>query len=194
MSCERKAAKGRTVGYARVSTSDQNLALQRRALKQAGCTIIYEDNGVSATAKHRPAYERALKQLRPGSTFVVWRLDRAWRSTIAAIQTMQEFEARGTAFRCLTLDIDSSTPEGRKWFRDMASWAEYERELIGMRTRAGLEAARERGVRLGRPRLLSDEEAADAVAAVKDEGRTVTEVAASMNVSWHTVARVVGRV
>ena len=137
------------IGYARVSKSEQNLHLQIDALKAAGCETIFKDGGVSADGRKRPAFEEALQSLQPGDTLVMWRLDRAFRSTLHALMTVQNLQERGIGFCCTEIRIDTTTPEGRKWFRDMVSSAEYERELNIERTKAGLAAARARGKCLG---------------------------------------------
>ena len=100
----------RTIGYARVLTEDQHLDLQINALKLAGCSAIFEDRGVSATAKRRPGFEQALSSLQAGDVFVVWKMDRAFRSLKNALNILEEFENRGIEFRCLTEDIDTPPP------------------------------------------------------------------------------------
>lgn len=146
---------GRIIGYARVSTEDQHLDLQIDALKLAGCSSIFEDRGVSATAKRRPGFEQALSSLRAGDVFVVWKMDRAFRSLKNALDILEEFENRAIEFRCLTEDIDTTTPMGKCMYQIRHAFSELERNLIRERTKAGMEAARQRGAHLGRPKKLS---------------------------------------
>jgi len=145
----------RIIGYARVSTEDQHLDLQIDALKLAGCSAIFEDHGVSATAKRRPGFEKALAHLRTGDVFVVWKMDRAFRSLKNALNILEEFENRAIEFRCLTEDIDTTTPMGKCMYQIRHAFSELERNLIRERTKAGMEAARQRGALLGRPKKLS---------------------------------------
>nr|WP_206673323.1 recombinase family protein [Tepidiphilus baoligensis] len=133
------------IGYARVSTQDQNLELQREALTKAGCERIFEDRA-SGSRTDREGLARAIDMLRSGDTLVVWKLDRLGRSVKQLLDLVGELQQRGVQFKSLTDAIDTSTPSGRFFFHVMASLAEMERELIVERTRAGLEAAR----RLGR--------------------------------------------
>ncbi|MBL8496794.1 recombinase family protein [Nitrosomonas sp. JL21] len=146
---------GRIIGYARVSTEDQHLDLQINALKLAGCNAIFEDRGISATAKRRPGFEKALSHLQTGDVFVVWKMDRAFRSLKNALNILEEFENRAIEFRCLTEDIDTTTPMGKCMYQIRHAFSELERNLIRERTKAGMEAARQRGARLGRPKKLS---------------------------------------
>lgn len=136
------------VGYARVSTLDQKLDLQLDALKKYGCTKIVTEK--KSAAKERPEREKMLKALQDGDTLVVWRLDRIGRSMVDIINTVHGIGLRGVKFVSITDHIDTSTPNGRLWLNIIASFAEYERELIIDRTRTGLEAARARGKKGGR--------------------------------------------
>ena len=145
----------RIIGYARVSTEDQHLDLQIDALKLAGCSSIFEDHGLSATAKRRPGFEQALASLQAGGIFVVWKMDRAFRSLKNALDILEEFENRAIEFRCLTEDIDTTTPMGKCMYQIRHAFSELERNLIRERTKAGMEAARQRGAHLGRPKKLS---------------------------------------
>jgi len=146
---------GRIIGYARVSTEDQHLDLQIDALTLAGCSTIFEDHGVSATAKRRPGFGQALASLQTGDIFVVWKMDRAFRSLKNALDILEEFENRAIEFRCLTEDIDTTTPMGKCMYQIRHAFSELERNLIRERTKAGMEAARQRGAHLGRPKKLS---------------------------------------
>ena len=142
------------IGYARVSTDDQTLDLQRDALKQAGCTELYEEHASGRTAA-RPQLEGCLKALREGDTLVVWRLDRLGRSLQDLIELTNNFQTRGVEFESLTERIDTSSPTGRLVFHLFGALAEFERSLIRERTMAGLKAARARGRKGGRPKKLT---------------------------------------
>ncbi|HHA1396956.1 TPA: recombinase family protein [Enterobacter hormaechei subsp. xiangfangensis] len=141
------------IGYVRVSTNDQNTALQRNALDSAGCELIFEDK-ISGKTSDRPGLKKVLRTLSEGDTLVVWKLDRLGRSMRHLVTMIEELREKGINFRSLTDSIDTSTPMGRFFFHVMGALAEMERELIVERTRAGLAAAREEG-RIGgrRPKL-----------------------------------------
>lgn len=142
-------------GYARVSTDEQNPALQFDALKRAGCGRIFTEYA-SGARTNRPALEEVLRLLRSGDTLVTWKLDRLGRSLSHLISLVAELDSRGVAFRSLSEAIDTGTASGRLLFHVMGALAEFERALISERTRAGMAAARARGVVLGRPtKLLS---------------------------------------
>lgn len=143
------------IGYARVSTQDQNLDLQTEALTRAGCEKIYEDK-ISGVRVERPGLTRALEMLREGDTLVVWKLDRLGRSVKQLVDMVGELHKQGIQFKSLTDAIDTGTPAGRFFFHVMASLAEMERELIIERTRAGLDAAKQLGRKGGRkPKMTS---------------------------------------
>lgn len=137
------------IGYARVSTQDQNLDVQREALNKAGCKKVFEDKA-SGTRSERPALIKTLEILREGDTLVVWKLDRLGRSVKQLVDLVGELHKRGIQFKSLTDAIDTGSPSGRFFFHVMASLAEMERELIVERTRAGLEVARQLGRKGGR--------------------------------------------
>lgn len=141
------------IGYARVSTDEQNPALQFDALTRAGCKTIFTESA-SGAAVSRPALEKALSALRPGDTLVTWKLDRLGRSLSHLIGIVTLLECRGVAFRSLSESIDTETASGRLLFHVMGALAEFERALISERTRAGMAAARARGRNIGRPRKL----------------------------------------
>jgi DNA invertase Pin-like site-specific DNA recombinase len=138
------------IGYARVSTDEQTLHLQEDALKAAGCDRLFTDT-ISGATSERPGLAEALDFIRPGDTIVVWRLDRLGRSLRHLIETITDLEKRGIGFRSLTESIDTTSPGGKLIFHIFGALAEFERDLIRQRTRAGLEAARARGRRGGRP-------------------------------------------
>ncbi|MEJ5177233.1 recombinase family protein [Erwinia sp. MYb416] len=144
------------IGYIRVSTNDQNTALQRNALDSAGCELIFEDK-ISGKTADRPGLKKLLKALSAGDTLVVWKLDRLGRSMRNLVILVEELRERDINFRSLTDSIDTSTPMGRFFFHVMGALAEMERELIVERTHAGLAAARAEG-RIGgrRPKLSAE--------------------------------------
>jgi len=144
------------IGYARVSTSDQNLDLQQDALKQAGCERIIVDEITGSVAK-RPGLDKVRELLRAGDTLVVWRLDRLGRSLRDLIDWAQYLEAQQIALQSLHESIDTSTPTGKLTFHLFGALAEFERNLIRERTQAGLAAARARGRFGGRPKALDAE-------------------------------------
>ncbi|EPY8426540.1 recombinase family protein [Citrobacter youngae] len=144
------------IGYVRVSTNDQNTALQRNALECAGCELIFEDK-ISGKVSERPGLKKLLRTLSEGDTLVVWKLDRLGRSMRHLVGLVEELREKGVNFRSLTDSIDTSTPMGRFFFHVMGALAEMERELIVERTRAGLEAARaERRIGGRRPKFSDD--------------------------------------
>jgi DNA invertase Pin-like site-specific DNA recombinase len=178
------------IGYARVSTDEQNLGLQVDALKAAGCARIYRDNGVSAVACERPAFTRALAGLRRGDTLVIWKLDRAFRSLLDALNVLADLERRGVHFHSLTDAIDTTTPMGRFAYQIRNAFSELERELIVERTKAGIAAARRRGVRIGRPPKLTSAQVEKAAAHLA-AGATVAALARRLRVSPRTLSRAI---
>lgn len=177
------------IGYARVSTDEQKLDLQMKALKNAGCERIYEDYGVSGKTFDRNGLETALGTLNKGDTLVVWRLDRLGRSLSKLVELMEHLGARGIDFRSLSESIDTTSSGGRLVFHMMAALAEFERSLISERTRAGMQAARENGKHLGRPRSLTCEQIDQAIVATEVDGETITDVAERFAVSRRSLKR-----
>ncbi len=143
------------IGYARVSTQDQNLDLQIDALVKTGCEKVFEDK-LSGSRAERPGFAKALEMLREGDTLVVWKLDRLGRSVKNLIDLVGKLHKQGIQLKSLTDNIDTGTPSGRFFFHVMASLAEMERELTVERTRAGLEVARQLGRKGGRKRLMTN--------------------------------------
>ena len=176
------------VGYARVSTRDQTPALQLDALRAAGCRRVFEETA-SGAQRDRPQLKAALDYLREGDTLVVWKLDRLARSTQQLIGTVEELARRGVGFRCLTQDIDTTTAGGRLVFTVFSAIAEFERGVIRERTMAGLQAARARGRKGGRPPALSAKDLAAARALLRDPEITVAEVARRLGVVPSTLYR-----
>ena len=175
------------IGYARISTQDQSLGLQRDALVQANCEKIYEDK-ISGTRSERPGLEFALEVLREGDTLVVWKLDRLGRSVKGLVSLVNDLSDRGVHFNSLTDNINTSTPSGRFFFHVMASLAQMERELIVERTRAGLIAARQQGRVGGRKRSMTDSKI-DSAKKLLANGIPPKEVAKNLGVSVPTLYR-----
>ncbi len=176
------------VGYARVSTRDQTPELQIGALRGAGCEKIFTETASGAGA-HRPEFDAALDYLRPGDTLVVWKLDRLARSLRSLVRTMQDLAEHDVGFRSLTETIDTTTAGGRLVFHIFSALAEFERELTRERTMAGLEAARARGHRPGRPSKLGEKELREAEALLRDPKIRVVDVAGRLGVSPSTLYR-----
>ncbi len=176
-------------GYARVSTTDQNPALQLDALRAAGCSRIFTDHASGAKTA-RPELTRALDQLRAGDTLIVWKLDRLGRSLPHLVETVKALADRDVGLRSLQDPIDTTTPGGRLVFHVFAAMAEFERDLIRERTNAGLAAARARGRVGGRPPALTPDQVAIARDALQaDTKRSVADVARSLGVSPATLYR-----
>lgn len=178
------------IGYARVSTSEQNLDLQRAALQAAGCSNIFADQGISGADFERPGLTAALDELRPGDMLVVWRLDRLGRSLIDLIRLVTDLGARGVEFHSLSEAIDTSSPGGRLLFHMLAAMAEFERSLISERTRAGMAAARARGSRIGRRPATTAAQRAAARIALEKNNTTVEHIAAEYGIHPRTLRRI----
>lgn len=146
------------LGYARVSTGEQNLTMQIDALRAAGCEQIYKDRGVSGAAVIKPAYLELLSFARKGDEVVVWKMDRLSRSLTTLIAELKALEGRGLEFLSLTEKIETATPGGKFYFHMIGAFGEFERDIIRERTRAGLDAARRAGKKLGRPPLITPEQ------------------------------------
>jgi len=179
------------VGYARVSTAEQTLALQEDALGAAGCDKIFTDT-LSGARADRPGLTAALAYLRPGDALAVWRLDRLGRSLPALIATLADLEERGIGFRSLTEQLDTTTSGGKLIFHVFGALAEFERDLIRERTLAGLAAARARGRRGGRPRKLgTPTRVALAQALYDDRTHSVAAICATLGISRATLYRAI---
>jgi DNA invertase Pin-like site-specific DNA recombinase len=184
-----------TIGYARVSTQEQTLDLQKDVLSKAGCGKIFEDTMSGAKAE-RPGLQEALSYLRQGDILMVWRLDRLGRSLKNLIEIMTDLNKRGVGFRSLTESIDTTTSAGNFFFQIFGALAEFERNLIRERTLAGLAAARARGRKGGRPRAkgLNDEKkVAMACALHNDKSNSVKDICRTLNVSRATLYRYLSR-
>jgi DNA invertase Pin-like site-specific DNA recombinase len=178
------------VGYARVSTTDQTLALQQDTLQQAGCTKIFTDTASGAQTERKGLAE-ALSYVRAGDTLVVWKLDRLGRSLKDLITRITELETRKIGFKSLTEQIDTTTSGGKLIFHIFGALAEFERDIIKERTNAGLEAARARGKLGGRPKALTPEKIKLARKLYADTSTSVTEICKMLGISRHTLQRYV---
>ncbi|MGI0129042.1 MAG: recombinase family protein [Thermoplasmata archaeon] len=179
---------GHLLGYARVSTLDQNPDLQLDALKSAGCYRVFVDHA-SGTVESRPQLDALLDQLRPGDTLVVWKLDRLGRSLRHLIEVVADLQRCHVGFRSLQEDLNTTTPGGRLVFHIFGALAEFERDLIRERTRAGLASARARGRCGGRPTVLPPQKLAVARQMYESRQHTVSEIAAVLGVSRASIYR-----
>jgi DNA invertase Pin-like site-specific DNA recombinase len=186
------AAMVHLLGYARVSTTDQDAALQLDALAAAGCYRVFTDT-MSGSLERRPELDKLLDQLRPGDTFVVWRLDRLGRSIRHLIDQLQVLADRGIGFRSLQETIDTTSPGGRLVFHVFAALAEFERDLIRERTNAGLQAARARGRHGGRPPQLTADQVKAARRMYEQQDMTVAQIGEVLGVSRTTIYRTLNR-
>jgi DNA invertase Pin-like site-specific DNA recombinase len=176
------------IGYARVSTQDQNLDLQLKALKKAECRRTFREK-ISGFTRQRPEFQRMLDQLRPGDTVVVWKLDRLARSTRDLLNTMETINDAGAKFQSLSEPWANTTTHAGKMIMTVFSGiAEFERDLIRERTSAGRYAAKQRGVRFGRPRKLNADQVQLACQLLED-GKAVREIARTFNVHEATIYR-----
>lgn len=180
------------VGYARVSTHDQNFDLQLDALKRSGCEKIFQD-AASGAKVERKGLGEALDYAREGDTLVVWRLDRLGRSLGPLIELMNTLQGRKIGFKSIVEAIDTTTPMGQFFFQVTGAFAELERNVIRERTRAGLEAARARGRTGGRPRLLDDEGLAMALELYGSNKTQVSSIAKRLGVGKRTLYRYLER-
>lgn len=176
------------IGYARVSTDDQNLDAQTDALTAAGAGRIFSDK-ISGSMRKRPELDKLVDQLRPGDVIVVTKYDRLARSLRDLLDIVEAIKDHGAGFRSLAEDIDTTTPAGRLIFHVFASIAQFERERISERTREGLQAAKARGRVGGRPPALTTAQKAEARRMRDDELRSISEIARLFKVSERTVRR-----
>lgn len=177
------------IGYARVSTDEQNLAMQLDALRAAGCQQIFRDEGVSGAATDRRELNRALGALAAGDVLVVWKLDRLGRSLAHLMQIVTRLEAEAIGFRSLSEAIDTTTASGRLLFHVVGAIAEFERGLISERTIAGMSAAKARGQHLGRERKMTDEDTRWAQRVIASDIMAPRAVATYLGVSVSTLYR-----
>lgn len=180
------------VGYARVSTHEQNLDLQLDALKQAGCQKIFTDK-ISTLKTERKGLDEVLSFLRPGDVLVVWKLDRLGRTLRQLIELVALFNQQGIGFKSLKETIDTTTSTGKLVFHIFAALAEFERDIIHERTRAGLEAARARGRRGGRPKTLTLKQVALAQSLYDSKEHTIQDICDTLHIGKTTLYRYMGR-
>ena len=180
-------------GYARISTEDQNAAMQHTALKRVGCKTLFTDELSGATTK-RPALLRCIKKLERGDTLMVWKLDRLGRSLRDLITILDDLKERGVVFCSLTEAIDTHTPTGRAMWQMIGVMAEFERSLISERTREGVKHAKKRGVKFGRKPALAPEqiEHAKELRTRKKDPKTPQQIARILKCSPATVYRALG--
>jgi DNA invertase Pin-like site-specific DNA recombinase len=178
------------IGYARISTHEQTLDLQKDALQKVGCEQIFTDT-VSGSKSERKGLTEALSHLRSGDTLVVWRLDRLGRSLRDLIDTITHLGNRGVGFKSLQENIDTTTSGGKLVFHIFGALAEFEREIIKERTRAGLESARSRGKVGGRPRALTQKEVQILNNMAADKSLTVSDICKTLGIGRTTFYRYV---
>lgn len=174
------------IGYARVSTQEQNLDLQKDALKRAGCGKIVEDV-ITGKAESRLGLNRARELLREGDVLVVWRLDRLGRSLKHLIALMMELEQQKIGFQSLQESIDTTMPGGKLVFHIFSALAEFEHNLIRERTKAGLDAARARGRKGGRPKKLPSAQRALAIDLYRQKKHPIDEICRTVGISKPTL-------
>ena len=174
-------------GYARISTTDQDLQLQLKALSDAGCTEIFKDHGQSGSKRSRPELDRCLASLKTGDTLIVWKLDRLARSLTHLLELMTNFQSAGINIRSLTEAFDTTTPHGRLIFSVCGAFAEFERSLIIERTNAGLAIAKSKGAKFGAPKVQPDK--IDAVSELIENGYTKRKACQAVGIGETTYWR-----
>jgi DNA invertase Pin-like site-specific DNA recombinase len=181
-----------TIGYARVSTEDQTLAMQQDALLGGGCVRVFAETGSGKSLKNRDQLQAALTYLNAADTLAVWRLDRLGRSVRDLIDLVDGLQHRGIEFRSLTENIDTGTSGGRLVFHSFAALAQMERELISERTKAGLAAAARRGRKGGRPPVLTAEQVEGAIE-LCNTGSSISAIARTLGCSRDTISRALAK-
>lgn len=174
------------IGYARVSTLDQNLDLQKDTLEKAHCEKIFEDIA-SGAKSDRSGLQAAIDYCRSGDTLVVWKLDRLGRSIRHLIETITHLEKKGVGFKSLQESMDTTTSGGKLIFHIFGALAEFERELIRERTQAGLNVARVRGKKGGRPRVMDDKKIAMAKALHQDVNNSIQDICGTLKIKRSTL-------
>lgn len=177
------------IGYARVSTDDQNLDLQMDALNKAGCERIFTDQGVSGAAIEREGLSKAIAAVGRGDVLVVWKLDRLGRSLSFLIELIEKMRSDGAGFESVSDGIDTTTAGGKLVFHIMGALAEFERSLISERSKAGMQAARRRGKHIGRPHKLNREQISHAAQMIEEGRETVSGMAGLLSVDRTTLYR-----
>lgn len=176
------------IGYVRVSDQDQSLDLQIDALQKAGCERLYSDHGVSGSKVQRKGLDELMASLKAGDALVVWKLDRLGRSTLHLITLLEDLRNRDVDFISITQGIDTRSSHGRLAFAQLAAFAEFEREQISERTKAGMQSAKDRGKHIGRPPALTAEQIADIRKRVI-AGQSILDLAGEFGVSVRTLQR-----
>lgn len=187
-------APGRKIGYARVSTKDQRLRMQRDGLEGIGCDLIFEDHGVSGRFASRAGLDAMLALLKSGDTVVVFKLDRLGRSVLHLADLLVRFQRDGVHFCSLSEGINTATPGGKLVYHLFSAFAEFQRDIIVENTLSGLDAARKRGHRLGRPPMLDIETIMAAHRAIAQDGLSVAEAARRIGASRITLRRSLSRI
>lgn len=177
------------IGYARVSTNDQNLDLQMNALKEAGCEKIFTDHGVSGAKAERPGLDKALDHISKRDTLVIWKLDRLGRSLSHLLSIIEDLKQQGAHFASIQEGFDTSTASGKMVFSVIGAMAEYERNLTRERTVAGLAAARARGRMGGRPKKLHESQVKVAIALAEAGELTIRQICEQVGCSRSTYYR-----
>ncbi len=183
------SATGRKIGYARVSTKDQRLRMQRDALESVKCDLVFEDHGVSGAKASRKGLDRLLEAIQPGDTVIVYKLDRLGRSVLHLADLLVWFEKREIHFCSLSEGINTTTPGGKLVYHLFSAFAEFQRNVILENTLAGLNAARKRGSRLGKPSVIDADTLTIAQRMVDESGLSVTEIARRLELSRSTLSR-----
>ncbi|WP_421929777.1 recombinase family protein [Neoaquamicrobium sediminum] len=181
----------RRIAYLRVSTAEQRPDRQIEGLKHIADELHIET--LSAVAKHRPVYERVVERLSAGDALVIWDLDRAYRTSKDAINEMDALRARGIHFHIANLHLDTTTPHGRLIYTVLGALAEFEREILAQRTKEGIEAARRRGKRIGRPPKLTDRQLANARRRIETRGQTRAQIAAEHGMTPWSLTQAIKR-
>ncbi|MEL6467789.1 MAG: recombinase family protein [Pseudomonadota bacterium] len=187
-------APGRRIGYARVSTKDQKLRMQLDGLRDVGCAPIFKDHGVSGTKASRAGLDAMLEMLRAGDTVVVFKLDRLGRSVLHLADLLVRFQKEEIHFCSLSEGINTTTPGGKLVYHLFSAFAEFQRDIIAENTTLGLEAARKRGSRLGRPPVLDIETVLAAHRAVAQDGITISEAARRVGADRTTLRRAMAQI
>lgn len=180
---------GRRIGYARVSTKDQKLRMQRDALQSVHCDLIFEDHGVSGSKASREGLDSLLAEAQAGDTVIVFKLDRLGRSVLHLADLLVRFRNEDIHFCSICEGINTTTPGGKLVYHLFSAFAEFQRDIIVENTQAGLDAARKRGKRLGRPPVLDIETLLDAQRLIAQDGLTITEAARRIGTSRSTLSR-----
>jgi len=187
-------SKGRKVGYARVSTKDQKLRMQLDGLKAVGCDLIFEDHGISGAKGSRPGLDAMLRELNPGDTVVVFKLDRLGRSVLNLSDLLVRFQRDGIDFCSVSEGINTTTPSGKLVFHIFSAVAEFHRDLIVENTIAGMEAARRRGKHIGRPYALTPDQVVGAHELICQQDFTLESAASRYGVHPITLVRAFERI